>query len=84
MKKDTKVHPDQTKKYDKLDIDYRKVLDPIFKFDCYQQINREELSDKNERFRRIYKDRILLSKEMDKVKKFKSINEIETYYGVGR
>lgn len=34
LKKDCKVHPHDTKKYDKLNIDYYKYLDPIFKFDC--------------------------------------------------
>ena len=69
LKKETKVHPNQTKKYDKLDIDYRQVLDPIFKFDCYEETKGEPVLHKNERFRRLYKDRILLSKEMSKVKK---------------
>ena len=92
VRNEVKIHPKEPKKYDKLDIDYEGYLNPIFKFECqdgHQDVadeaqGHDQKDGKNATKRRLYKDRLLLSKEYNIVRQFKAINETEVYYGLGR
>ena len=68
MREDVKINPSLTKKYDCLDIDYRKFLDKYFSFD-----NHKLFTDPAQ-IRKQYKDRILMGAERKIVEQYKAMN----------
>jgi len=56
-----KIHPNQPKKYDKLDIDYKDYLKEYFNFESFVEEHKAHYHGKSI-LRKLYKDRILLAK----------------------
>ena len=78
-RKDAKAHPNESKKYDKLDIDYKGYLDQYFDLDTFKKHSTCKTS-----IRKLCKDRILLGKESKTVNQFKAMHEAQAFFGIGR
>jgi len=69
---EVKLHPNQPRRYDKLNIDYQKYLKEYFDFETL--IGHGEKCHGQTHLRKLYKDRILLGKQKKIVDQFKAIN----------
>ena len=76
------THPNEkAKKYDLVDIDYNKYLEPYLSFQNNCAVTKGGDADKTTK---LYQGHLILTKEFKQMQKYRAINAVQVFYGVGR